>query len=82
LRRAYLPDSVRAIAAEGQNLDAQARTVPLLESKRALNGRTTAYVCRKRVCDLPTADPAVFARQLARAEPLFADHSSAPLKLP
>ena len=82
LRRAYLPDAVRAIAAEGKDLDAQARTVPLLESKRALKGRTTAYVCRKRVCDLPTADPAVFARQLARAEPLFADHSPAPLKEP
>jgi uncharacterized protein YyaL (SSP411 family) len=82
LRRAYLPDAVRAIAAEGKDLDAQARTVPLLESKRALKGRTTAYVCRKRVCDLPTPDPAVFARQLARIEPLFADHSPAPLKLP
>jgi len=82
LRRAYLPDAVRAIAAEGKDLDAQARMVPLLESKRALKGRTTAYVCRKRVCDLPTADPAVFARQLARAEPLFGDHTPAPLKVP
>ena len=35
---------------------------------------------RKRVCDLPTADPQVFARQLARTEPLYADHSVAPLK--
>jgi uncharacterized protein YyaL (SSP411 family) len=82
LRRAYLPDAVRAIAAEGKDLDGQARAVPLLESKRALKGRTTAYVCRKRVCDLPTADPAIFARQLARTEPLFQNHSPAPLKVP
>jgi uncharacterized protein YyaL (SSP411 family) len=82
LRRAYLPDAVRVIAAEGKELELQARTVPLLESKRAVGGKPTAYVCRKRVCDLPTADPAVFARQLARVEPLFADHSPAPLKLP
>jgi uncharacterized protein YyaL (SSP411 family) len=82
LRRAYLPDAVRAIAAEGKDLDAQARAVPLLESKRAMGGKATAYVCHKRVCDLPTADPAVFAKQLARAEPLFADHSPPPLKVP
>ena len=81
LRRAFLPDAVRAIAVEGENLDAQSRSVSLLEGKRALGGKTTAYVCRKRVCDLPTAEPLVFARQLARPEPLFTDHSAAPLKV-
>jgi uncharacterized protein YyaL (SSP411 family) len=82
LRHAFLPDAVRAIATEGKDLGAQSRIVSLLEGKRALGGKTTAYVCRKRVCDLPTADPQVFARQLARTGPLFADHSAAPLKLP
>jgi uncharacterized protein YyaL (SSP411 family) len=44
--------------------------VPVAEGKVALDGRATGYVCENRVCDLPTTDPAVFARQLARVRPL------------
>ena len=79
LRRAYLPNAVRAIATEGPDLEKYARAVPLLEGRRAQRGKTTAYVCRKNVCDLPTSDPATFAKQLARTDPLFLDHSPAPL---
>ena len=79
LRRAYLPNAVRAIATEGPDLEKYARAVPLLEGRRAQRSKTTAYVCRKNVCDLPTSDPATFAKQLARTDPLFLDHSPAPL---
>ena len=44
--------------------------MPLLEGKVAQGGRPTAYVCERGVCDLPTRDPDVFARQLARVRPL------------
>ena len=33
--------------------------------KKARGGRVTAYVCENQVCKLPTADPDVFATQLA-----------------
>jgi uncharacterized protein len=38
--------------------------LPLLEGKRAEGGRTTAYVCRKYVCQAPTSDSEALARQL------------------
>jgi uncharacterized protein YyaL (SSP411 family) len=79
LRRAYLPNAVRAVASEGPDLERQARVVPLLEGRRANRARATAYVCRKNVCDLPTSDPSTFASQLAKTEPLYHDRSPAPL---
>ena len=81
VRRAFLPNAVRVLAEEGEGFDAQARGSPLLEGRRALKGKSTAYVCRKRVCDLPTSDPQVLASQLARVQPLFPDHTAAPLQV-
>jgi hypothetical protein len=76
LRRAFVPNRVLVVASEGEDLAAQARLVPLLEGKSARDGRATAYVCERRVCELPTSDPAQFARQLAKTEPL--DQASRP----
>jgi uncharacterized protein YyaL (SSP411 family) len=70
-RRVFVPNRIYVLATEGQDLAAQRRAVPLLEGKRALGGKATAYVCRGRTCDLPTSDPRVFAAQLARFEPLL-----------
>ena len=70
LRAAFLPNRVLVVATEGEDLKAQARLVPLLEGKRALAGKVTAYVCERRVCELPTSEPEAFASQLAKAEPL------------
>lgn len=69
-RRVYVPNRVLAVATEGPDLAAQQRLVPLLEQKRAMGGRTTAYVCRGTACDLPTSDPKELVRQLSRADPL------------
>ncbi|HET9553443.1 MAG TPA: thioredoxin domain-containing protein [Anaeromyxobacteraceae bacterium] len=66
-RRIFAPNRSWVVATEGEDLAAQARLVPLLEGKRAQGGKATAYVCRARVCDLPTTDPRLFAAQLARA---------------
>ena len=38
---------------------------PALSSKAALEGVPTAYVCEVGSCELPTAEPAELARQLA-----------------
>jgi uncharacterized protein YyaL (SSP411 family) len=58
---------VLAVAAEGE-IPKLAAKIPLFEHKRALDGKTTAYVCENRVCDLPARDVATFGRQL-RAKP-------------
>ena len=57
----YLPNRVVAGAAEGAP---DMAGLPLLEGKRAEGGRVTAYVCRKYVCQAPTSDPELLARQL------------------
>jgi uncharacterized protein YyaL (SSP411 family) len=70
LRSAFLPNRVIAVAAEGEDLAAQSRLVPLLREKLSRKGPATAYVCERGVCRLPTADPDVFAEQLRKVEPL------------
>jgi uncharacterized protein YyaL (SSP411 family) len=63
--RTFLPNKVLAGSAEGEELGALARLAPFVAEKRALGGRSTAYVCERGRCQLPTADPGVLARQLS-----------------
>ncbi|HZP42342.1 MAG TPA: thioredoxin domain-containing protein, partial [Candidatus Binatia bacterium] len=70
VRRTWLPNAVLAVQTEGPALDAVRALVPLLEGKRALDGRATAYVCEERVCAHPTTEPDVLAAALAPAAPL------------
>jgi len=66
LQRTFLPNRVLAGAAEGEDLATLATLAPIVDGKRALNGQSTAYVCERGHCQLPTNDPAVLARELAR----------------
>jgi hypothetical protein len=66
VRRTFLPNKVLAGSAEGEDLGALAGLAPFVAEKRALAGRSTAYVCERGRCELPTADPSVLARQLGR----------------
>jgi hypothetical protein len=66
----YAPNRVLVVAAEGRDLEEQEKLVPYLEGKKTLRGKTTAYVCERRVCRLPTTDPAAFGRLLEKVEPL------------
>ncbi len=47
-----------------------AGVVPLLEGRRAVDGRPTAYVCRHFVCDAPTTDPATLAAAVGARDPV------------
>ncbi|MGH7856892.1 MAG: thioredoxin domain-containing protein, partial [Candidatus Binatia bacterium] len=64
LRETYLPNRVLSIAVEGKDLAEQKKLIPLLEGRIAMKGEVTAYVCEKRVCNLPTSDPGVFGKQI------------------
>ena len=44
--------------------EADAATLPLLANRPQLDGRATAYVCRRFVCRQPVAEPAALAEQL------------------
>jgi uncharacterized protein YyaL (SSP411 family) len=65
VRRTYVPNRVLTVVVEGAELARQQALIPWLADKRALGGRTTAYVCERGVCALPTSDPDVLTRQLA-----------------
>jgi uncharacterized protein YyaL (SSP411 family) len=58
----FLPNRVVAGMVAGDT--AAAAGVPLLESRGAVGGGATAYVCRNYACDLPATDRATLARQL------------------
>jgi len=66
LRASFVPNRVLAVVREGKQAAQTARVVPLVAGKIARDGKATAYVCERQVCDLPTTDPAVFAAQLER----------------
>jgi len=70
LRKIYLPNRILAIVEEGAHLQRATGVIPLLEGKRALRGRVTAYVCEQGICELPTSDPGVFSKQIAAVEKL------------
>ncbi len=69
LRQRFLPHRVLTIVTQGDELAAHQQVVPWLEAKRAIKGKVTAYVCERHVCSLPTADPGLFAKQLATTLP-------------
>jgi uncharacterized protein YyaL (SSP411 family) len=69
VRKTFLPNKVLAGGAEAQ-IDELAKVAPIVEGKRALSGKPTAYVCEKGRCEAPTSDPAVLAEQLAKVKPL------------
>jgi uncharacterized protein YyaL (SSP411 family) len=59
--RGYMPNRLVVGAGAGS----PARTgLPLLADREAVDGKPTAYVCRRYVCQLPVTDPAALVAQL------------------
>ncbi len=69
LRQTYLPNHLLVVVTEGEDLEAMAKRIPLIGGKVCQGGKVTAYVCEDRVCQLPTTDATVFAKQIAAVEP-------------
>ena len=80
LREAFVPNKAFLVLSETDAAPLQAQ-VPWLEGKRAIQDRATAYVCERGRCELPTSNPAVFAKQLRKRTPYpsFAKEPPAPL---
>jgi uncharacterized protein len=72
-RKIFLPNRVVSFVEEGAQLEHSSKIIPLLKFKVALKGKSTAYVCEKGMCRLPTVDPNSFAKQLVEVE--FLKHS-------
>jgi hypothetical protein len=58
----YRPHQVVAVAAPTQ--ETAAESIPLLAGRSQRDGRATAYVCQRFVCQTPVSDPASLAAQL------------------
>ncbi|MCC6996933.1 MAG: thioredoxin domain-containing protein [Deltaproteobacteria bacterium] len=59
----FLPAHVQ-VTVRAADVAALARALPLLADRSTTPDAVTAYVCIDTACELPTSDPAVFARQL------------------
>jgi len=70
LRRRFVPNRFLARVVAGAPRDELAALVPVVAAKRPRGGQATAYLCYDQVCQRPTADPEVFARQLEAVAPL------------
>jgi len=60
VRSRYLPNRLVAVASASD----QRPAMPLLRDRRPIEGKVTAYLCEGFVCQAPTTDPSVLARQL------------------
>ncbi len=65
----FVPNRV-VVTVAGRDVNDTAQQIPLVADKVSQHGKPTAYVCEQRQCALPTTDPAVFATQIQRVEPL------------
>lgn len=63
LGKRFLPNRVLAVAEEGEAKNIQ-DLIPLFKHRKAVNGKTAAYVCKNRVCKLPADDPAQLGKHL------------------
>ena len=63
LRSSWRPNAVLAIVDEVT--DDAVSAIPLLEGRRPVDGRATAYVCRNGTCKLPVTTPDEMEEQLA-----------------
>jgi uncharacterized protein len=81
LHRTFVPNKA-ATALTDVEAEQQQVHIPWLEGKRAMRGRSTAYVCERGRCDLPTQNPPAFQRQIERREPYpsFTKTSPPPLR--
>jgi uncharacterized protein YyaL (SSP411 family) len=64
LRSIFAPNRVVIRTREGERIETLAKLLPIVRGKSAIGGKVTVYVCEDRVCQFPTNDPAVFAKQL------------------
>ncbi len=79
LRSQFVPNRVLIRTREGQSLSSLADTLPVVRERKAIGGKTTAYVCENRVCQFPTNDPVVFRQLLGQLLRPTQTDSSKPL---
>ena len=81
LRNTFVPNKAFAVLTDTEAAEQRAQ-VPWLEGKRAMGGKSTAYVCERGRCDLPTSKPSVFQKQVERRKPYPSFANAPPPRIP
>ena len=68
LRESFLPNGVLAVVFDDEVAEA-AKVIPWLSGKASMKGKTTAYVCERGNCELPTSNVATFKKQISKVRP-------------
>ncbi len=69
VRTAFLPNRV-LVTTPAEAVERLKTTIPLVESKRAVDGKATAYVCLAQACKRPTSSADELRVQLREVAPL------------
>jgi uncharacterized protein len=64
VRERYRPNTIVALRATGWGVDAESSSIPLLAGREALDGRATAYVCKRFTCRRPVTEPDALREEL------------------
>ena len=70
LKKLFLPNRALVVVTQGAEQKRLGAIFPLVKKKKPLSQKVTAYVCLRRVCELPTTDPKIFEKQIAKITPL------------
>jgi len=70
LRKRFIPNRPFIYIFDGEPNDALSQLIPWLKGKSAIDGKTTVFVCKKRVCNRPVSNLEIFERQLFTVERL------------
>ena len=62
-RNQFIPNRTLTIVSE-EELQSCSSIIPGIQEKSAIDGKTTAYVCKNGTCQLPAQDPRIFSGQL------------------
>ena len=68
IRRRYLPNTVVALVAPGEDDPALKKLVPMAADRPAVDGKPTAYVCRNYTCKAPTTSVKTLVEQLGEGD--------------
>lgn len=66
LSQVYLPNRVVLVTTVGAQQKKLQKWFPWIHKKKPIGGKVTAYVCKRRICELPTTRPEVFEKQIKK----------------
>ena len=64
INKKYIPNKVVLLKSNAKGTNGISEIAPFTKEQKMLNGKTTVYICRNYVCNLPTTNPLKLEKQL------------------